>query len=187
MMANRPHTEILTVPRSQIFLDRARLALRQRPVNLIGNLTVIAAGIGLHDAGIHRKAFALDQTCIHTGAHHRFEHMAQDVAGAEAAMAIDRKRRVIGDLVVEVEPAKPSVGQVQFDFLTQPPLKANAEAVTHDQHPDHQLWINRRPANLAVERYKLLPKLGQDPRHHRINPAQQMTRRNTPFEVEKVK
>jgi len=64
---------------------------------------------------------------------------------------------------------------------------ARAVSATHDQHPDHQLRINRRPANLAVERYKLLPKLSQDPRHHRINPAQQTTRRNTPFEVEKVK
>jgi hypothetical protein len=31
--------------------------------------------------------------------------MAQDVAVAEAAMTIDRERRVIGDIVVEVEPA----------------------------------------------------------------------------------
>ena len=117
MTDNRPHTEILTVPRSQIFLDGARLALRHGPVDLIGHLAVIAAGIRLHDAGIDCKAFALDQTRIHTGSHHRLEHMTQDVAVAEAAMTIDGERRVIGHLVVEIEPAKPSIGQVQLDFL----------------------------------------------------------------------
>jgi hypothetical protein len=29
-------------------------------------------------------------------------------------------------------------------------------------------------------------QVSQQPRHHRIDPAQQMTRRNAPFEIEKV-
>jgi hypothetical protein len=36
---------------------------------------------------------------------------------------------VIGHLVVEIEPAEPSIGQVQLDFLAQLPLKADAIAV----------------------------------------------------------
>src|SRR5207344_1928957 len=76
--------------------------------------------------------------------------------------------------------------QMQFDFLAQPPLKADAIAVAHDQHPDHKLWINRRPADLAVEGCQLLTKSSQQPRHHRIDPAQQMTSRNALFEVEQV-
>src|SRR4051812_49363695 len=75
---------------------------------------------------------------------------------------------------------------MQFDFLAQSPLKADAIAVAHDQHPDHKLWINRRPADLAVEGCQLLTKSSQQPRHHRIDPAQQMTSRNALFEVEQV-
>jgi len=36
------------------------------------------------------------------------EHLAQNVAVTEAAVAIDRERRVIGYLVVEIEAAKTS-------------------------------------------------------------------------------
>ena len=94
---------------------------------------------------------------------------------------------MIGHDVIEVEPAEPSIGQVQLDFLAQPPLKADAIAVAHDQHPDHQLGINRWPADLAVEWRELLAKFAQYPRHHRIDPAQQVARWNAPFEVEQVK
>ena len=109
---------------------------------------MISAGIRLHHAGIDREAFALDQTRIHAGPHHRLEYMAEHVAVAEAAVTIDRKRRMVGHLVVEIEPAEPSIGQVQLDFLAQPPLEADAVAVAHDQHPDHQLGINRWSAFL---------------------------------------
>jgi hypothetical protein len=66
-------------------------------------------------------------------------------------MAIDRERRVIGNPIVEIEPAEPSVGEMQLSLLAKPPFEANAVAVANDQHPDHELGINRRPANIAVE------------------------------------
>ena len=65
---------------------------------------------------------------------------------------VDRERRVIRHLVVAIEPAELSVGEVQPHLLAQPPLKADAVAVTHNQHPDHELRIDRGPANVAVER-----------------------------------
>jgi hypothetical protein len=46
---------------------------------------------------------------------------------------------------------EPPVGKVQLNLLAQPSFKADAVAVTHNQHPDHELGINRRPANIAVE------------------------------------
>lgn len=73
------------------------------------------------------------------------------VAVAEATMAIDRKRRVITHLVVEIEPAKPPVGKVKLKLFSQPPLGADAVAIADDQHPYHQLRINRRPTNLAID------------------------------------
>src|SRR6516225_9764370 len=57
-----------------------------------------------------------------------------------------------GNLVVEIELAEPAVSKVQRHFLAQPTLMANAIAVTNQEHPDHQLGINRGPADVAVKR-----------------------------------
>ena len=94
---------------------------------------------------------------------------------------------MIGYLVVEIEPAKPPVRKMKFDLLAQPPLGANAVAITDDQHPDHQLGINRRPANVTVEGRQLVTKLNQYPCYDRIDPPQQVVRRDTSFEVEQIK
>src|SRR6516164_3769927 len=48
-----------------------------------------------------------------------------------------------GTLVVEIELAEPAVSKVQRHFLTQPALATNAIAVTDQEHPDHQLGMNR--------------------------------------------
>src|SRR5207245_11314468 len=40
----------------------------------------------------------------------------------------------------------------------QPPLGADAEAVTHDQYADHQFRVDRGPADRAVERRQSLPQ-----------------------------
>jgi hypothetical protein len=45
------------------------------------------------------------------------------------------------------------------DLITQPPLRSNAEAVTDQQHPDHQFGINRRSTNTTVERRQVPPNL----------------------------
>jgi hypothetical protein len=94
---------------------------------------------------------------------------------------------MIRHLVVEIEAAKPPVRKVKFELFAQPPLEADAIAIADDQHSDHKLGINRRPANVAIEGRKLLANLNQYPCHDRIDPAQQMIRWDAPFEVEQVK
>src|SRR6266849_8473239 len=88
--------------------------------------------------------------------------------------------------VVQIEAAKPAVSEMQLDLLAQSPLEADAVAVAHDQHPNHQLRVDRGPTNVAIERRQLLAHAREQPRHDRIDPAQEMTRRNTPLEVEQV-
>src|SRR4029077_12476728 len=73
------------------------------------------------------------------------------------------------------------------DLLAQPPLRADAVAIADDQHPDHQLRINRGPANVAVESRQFVAKLNQYPAHHRIDPPQQVANRDALFEVKQVK
>ena len=80
------------------------------------------------------------------------ENMAQDLALPEAAQPIRRERRMVWNLIVEIELAEPAVRKVQRHFLAQPALVTNAIAVTDQEQPDHQLGIDRGPADLAVKR-----------------------------------
>lgn len=93
---------------------------------------------------------------------------------------------MIGNAVVEIEPAKPTKSQMQFDFLAQPPLKADAIAVAHDQHPDHKLWINRRPADLAVIGLQLLAHIAQHQRHEHIDASEQVVLRDAVIKPELI-
>ena len=41
------------------------------------------------------------------------------------------------------------------DVNGDPPLEADAVTVAHDQDADHKLWIDRRPANVAIKGRRL--------------------------------
>src|SRR5262249_39982865 len=94
-------------------------ALWRRPIDLAWRFAAIAAGISLHDARIDREPFALDQPRIHACPDHRLEELPKEMTVAEAAMTIDRERRVIGHLVVEIQAAEPPISEVKLDFLAQ--------------------------------------------------------------------
>jgi hypothetical protein len=66
-------------------------------------------------------------------------------------MPVLRKGRVVGYRIAQIEAAEPAIRQVQMDLLAEPPLRPDAEGVTHDQHPDHQLGIDRGPPRGTVE------------------------------------
>ena len=108
--------------------------------------------------------------------------MPKGVALAKATVTIDRESRVIGDLVIEIEAAEPAIGKVKLDLLAQPALKTDAVAVADDQHPDHELGVDRRPADLAIEGFQPLAKISQYPRHRRIDAAQEMACRDAPLQ-----
>jgi hypothetical protein len=63
----------------------------------------------LHDARVHRKPFAFDEAHRHRCHHDAFKDMAQNIALTEAVQPILRERRVVGNLVVKIELAEPTV------------------------------------------------------------------------------
>src|SRR4051794_32470607 len=67
-------------------------------------------------------------------------------------MTVTREGRVIGYLRVQAKTTEPAI---EVHLLTQPPLGADAHAIADNQHPDHQIGINRGSAHGAVERLQL--------------------------------
>src|ERR1700680_1177869 len=63
----------------------------------------------------------------------------------------------------------------------------NAIAVTDQEHPDHQLGIDRGPPDVAVKRLQLLVQIGQNGSRENIDPSQQVVRRNHLVEAKLVK
>src|SRR5580693_8292978 len=58
---------------------------------------------------------------------------------------------MIGYMAVETETTKPAIGQIEMGFLAQAALGADAKAITDDQHPDHELGIDRWATYRAVK------------------------------------
>ncbi len=56
---------------------------------------------------------------------------------------------MVRHFVVEIESTEPSISKVQLNFLTKPSLKADAVAGAHNQHPQHELRIDRRSPNIV--------------------------------------
>jgi hypothetical protein len=111
--------------------------------------------------------------------------MAQEIALAEAAMAVLREGRMIRHLARQAEPTEPPIGQVQMDLLAQPAFRADAVAVADDQHPDQQLGVDRRPSGCAVERRQACPNSPKV--DEAVNRSQHMVERHMLLKRELVK
>src|SRR4029077_2772169 len=75
---------------------------------------------------------------------------------AEALVPRTAEHRMIGYLVLDAELAKPPIGQIDLHLSAQPPLRPDREHVAHDQHADHQHWIDRGTTGVRVVSRKLL-------------------------------
>ena len=93
---------------------------------------------------------------------------------------------MIGDVVFQIEPAKPSVSKVQPDLLIYTTLGSDAVAIADDQHPHQKFGIDRGPTSMAVVAGQLAMNSSKRFRHKHIDPAQQMRLWNTLNKVERV-
>src|SRR5580704_15839882 len=66
------------------------------------------------------------------------------------------EHRMVGDPVLDAKLAEPSIGEIDLHLRAQLPLRADRKHVTHNQHPDHQHRINRRPTRVRVVGRQLL-------------------------------
>src|SRR5689334_11559412 len=99
-------------------------------------------------------------------------------------MSVLREGGMVRHITIQPKATKPSIGQIKVDFLAQATLGTDAEAVTYDQHSDHQLRIDRWPAYSTVEWSQLSPQIAQ--LHKPIDRTQQVIGRNMPFQRELV-
>src|SRR5471030_2676643 len=68
---------------------------------------------------------------------------------------------MIRDGVLDAEFAKPAIGKVHLHLATDQPLRTDCKDITYDQHPDHQLRIDRRATHGRIMRCKFAAKPGQ--------------------------
>ena len=98
-----------------------------------------------HDyAGVNRESFAAHDPFLDATRNYGLKQFPQKIALAETTVAVLGKGRMIGNVAVEPQPTKPAIRQIEVDLVAQPTLRANAKAIANNQHPQHQLGIDRR-------------------------------------------
>jgi len=139
----------------------------------------------LDQAGVDCEALAADQALGHAALDARLEQQAEKIAVAEAAVPVLGKGRVIRHRAVEAEAAEPAIGEIEVYLLAEPALRSDAQAIADEQHPDHQLGIDRGAAGLAVIGPQVLAQARQI--HEPVDPPQQVIVRDVALQAEAVK
>src|SRR3982750_1038691 len=68
---------------------------------------------------------------------------------------------MIWDSVLNAELAEPAIREVHLNFATDQTLSADRKDISHDQHPDHQFRIDRRPTHGRIMRCKFAAEPGK--------------------------
>ena len=146
---------------------------------------MIAAGVRFDHAGVDCETLAAHQPRLHAGAHDLLENTAEKIALAKTSMAVFREGRMIGNRAFKTKATEPAIGEIEINFLAQPPLRPDAEAVADQQHPDHQLGVDRGASGRGIIAFEGFS--GRAKIKNRIDHAQQMIARNMAFEPKLIK
>src|SRR5438045_6943116 len=68
---------------------------------------------------------------------------------------------MIWDRMLNAELAEPAIREVHLNYATDQPLRADREDISHDQHPDHQFRIDRRPIHGRIKSCKFAAEPGK--------------------------
>ena len=91
---------------------------------------------------------------------------------------------MIGDIVLDAEPTKPAIGQIDLHFSAETPLRADRKHVAANEQPDHKYRIDRWSAGVGVIGRQLLVYPAEV--EHCIDRANQMIRRHNLVQVRLV-
>ena len=140
--------------------------------------------VRLDQTRVDRERLAANQARHDADRHHPLEHAAQGIALAEALVPRTGERRMIRDPVLNPEPAIPAVGEVHLDLAADHALRPDGEHVADDEHPHHQLGIDRWPAGVRVIGRQLLVNPAEV--EHGVDLAHEVVRRHHVVEIELV-
>jgi hypothetical protein len=132
-----------------------------------------------HVAKLGRSSL-LNPSCppMSSDAEHAKKH---ELVRAQLADRAKRKR----ELTNYARLKKPAICQIEMDFLAQASLGTDAKAIPDDQHPDHQLGIDRWSTHSAVKGSQLAPQLAKldEP----VDRPQEVVSRNVLFKRKRIK
>lgn len=86
------------------------------------------------NVGFWTRPTPAGKTCCDASFNNLLEELAVDGAVAETLVAGARAGRMIGQLVLDTQPAKPSVCKIDLCLAAERPLRANGEHIADDQH-----------------------------------------------------
>ncbi len=89
------------------------------------------------------------------------KQLPEQIAFPKASVAVLGEGRLIGNGIAQVQTTEPAIGQVQMNFHTQPPFRPDTHDIADQKHSDHQFRVNRRTADVAIERSKMCSDAGQ--------------------------
>ena len=141
------------------------------------------ARIGFNDAGVSGEGLAADRAGAQAGLQHALEQQPECVAVTEAAMPRLGKAGALGNLARQADAAKPAISEIEVNLFDEPPFGTNAVEIADQQHPDHQLGIERRATQGAVMgRGRVAPRavqhfVGSEPGGARRSSSCAITRR----------
>ena len=141
------------VENGKILVDRAARYIKRQ--SFVAASEALTIGLGADEARIDGKAVAPDQSFGHAALHCRLEQLTQQIAVTETPMSVLRERRMVRHFTIQPEAAEPSIREIEVYLLAQAPFRSDPDTVADDEHPDHQLGIDRRSSRLTVEWRKL--------------------------------
>jgi len=96
----------------------------------------LLVGVGLDRARIDCKTFAASQTGCNASLDDALKHAAKNLSLTEALIVGTRKHRMIGDSVLDAEPAEPAVGKVHLHFTAEQPFRTDRKNISRDDAAD---------------------------------------------------